>query len=245
MRRLTVGALMLALASAVGGLPAQAAEDTTPPTCTVTPLPGEPPSFSITIGDPSGLAELSAPIANNNNFIDVPVFVPGATTYTFVDGRFLPGIRTKLLVLATDVAGNSGFCALVIPVLSACPPVPAPGALVGTPGDDLLVGTAGNDVIYGLGGNDRISGAGGNDIICGGEGNDLLGGGDGDDALFGGPGNDSLVGGAGEDDMFGDAGDDRLSGLDAAPVDYLNGGTHVAGDACVGDPTDYLLDCGP
>src|SRR5215207_2018195 len=99
----------------------------------------------------------------------------------------------------------------------------------GTSGANTLNGTSGADVICGLGGNDTVYGAGGNDVIKGGSGSDTLKG-QGDD--------DQVIGNAGSDKLFG-GGDDTVNSRDTlSGNDALDGGTHVAGDKKVTDPTE-------
>lgn len=72
---------------------------------------------------------------------------------------------------------------MVIELIGAEAPPPAPPARTcqgepvtraGTAGDDTLAGTAGNDVMHGFEGNDTLSSRGGADRMCGGEGYDVF-----------------------------------------------------------------------
>jgi hypothetical protein len=146
--------------------------------------------------------------------------------------------------------------------VTACPAGLTP-TLTGTAGDDLLAGGPGNDVIFGLSGDDRVFGGGGNDVVCGGAGNDEISGEEGDDQLYGDQGNDTLFGsrgrdklsagegndrldGGGEvDQLSGGPGDDRLAAVDGVPGDVVDGGPHIAGDACVFDQQDLPTGCMP
>jgi hypothetical protein len=103
----------------------------------------------------------------------------------------------------------------------------------GTPAGDTIPGTSGADVICALGGNDTVYGAGGADVIRGGKGADTLNGQGG---------NDRAIGNAGSDNLFGANGDDTLNSRDGVSGnDLLSGGTHVAGDKKVTDPTEKSI----
>jgi Ca2+-binding RTX toxin-like protein len=77
-----------------------------------------------------------------------------------------------------------------------------------------------------------VYGAGGDDVIKGGSGSDTLKG-QGDDH--------QVIGNSGSDKLFG-GGDDTVNSRDTLSAnDALDGGTHVAGDKKVTDPTEKSI----
>jgi uncharacterized delta-60 repeat protein len=126
----------------------------------------------------TGTAEASSTVTILNGNTVVGTSVANSNGSWSFDTTALTNSTVKLLVKATDGAGNTSL----------------EGSSL-----NIITGQGSNNTLNGTSGNDVLAGYNGNDTLNGGSGNDILLGGDGDDMLVGGAGADTLTGGAGKD----------------------------------------------
>ena len=272
MRRLLLGAAVIAALLPLSDAPAQRAPITLE--TTVSPAParlGQRVTFELRVANRSAaevrdvvvslellrrdqLAGTSVP-CTRTAAVTCPVgaLTPGAEAIVTI--TILPrtlGFQSRFASARTDRGGDR---VLDLKYLLVC-------SIVGTPGNDTLRGTAGHDEICGDGGSDTVLARGGADLVLG------------TGRLFGGAGRDTLIvtageaqrnpegpggpaeaagtlldGGPGDDFLSGGSGGDRLRGGPGRDEiegsngrDWLAGGAGV--DQLIGDDGDDSLDGG-